>query len=133
MVTKTIYGWLHPANFVQHAAIVASLVAAQVVADAAVNFAGSYDDPNHPNCLREIVMLDAINAVVSGTDGAPACPPDGSGREWKLPGKVDGDTILVDFTPKGGPKDLKGVWEPEPVPGIRWPDGNIWTAKQIIE
>ena len=99
----------------------------------AVNFEGSYDDPNHPNCLRVIKMLNSTNVAVSGTDGNPGCPPDGSGEEWSLLGKVDDDTILVDFTPKGGPKDLKGVWESTPVPGIRWPDKNIWTKKQTVE
>lgn len=35
-------------------------------------------------------------------------------------------TIFVDFSPKGGPKDLLGVYN-EDLNGIKWPDGNLWT------
>ncbi len=66
---------------------------------------------------------------MSGTDGNPGCPPDGSGKGWTLVGSVKEDKIFVDFTPKGGPKDLEGKWEADPVPGIRWPDGNLWSSK----
>jgi hypothetical protein len=100
----------------------------------AIDFTGSYDDPNHPNCLREVRVVSGSNeADVSGTDGAPGCPPDGSGETWNLVGKVDGGTIEVDFSPKGGPEDLKGVWETAPVPGIRWPDGNLWSVKTATQ
>ena len=100
------------------------------IVNAAVDFTGSYDDPNHPNCLREIQVVQGSDvAHVAGTDGSPGCPPDGSGKPWNLVGKVEGDTILVDFSPKGGPANLKGVYEPSPKPGIRWPDGNLWARK----
>lgn len=46
-------------------------------------------------------------------------------------GEVDGNSIKVDFTPKGGPANLKGVWESSPVPGIRWPDNNLWSLKDM--
>eukprot|EP00567_Pseudictyota_dubia_P013707 CAMPEP_0197457552 /NCGR_PEP_ID=MMETSP1175-20131217/46408_1 /TAXON_ID=1003142 /ORGANISM="Triceratium dubium, Strain CCMP147" /LENGTH=344 /DNA_ID=CAMNT_0042991953 /DNA_START=107 /DNA_END=1141 /DNA_ORIENTATION=+ len=97
-----------------------------------VDFSGSYADPNHPNCLREI-KVEGTTADVSGTDGDPGCPPDGSGDGWDLVGKVDGDTILVDFSPKGGPANLKGVYESSPIPGIRWPDGNLWSRKDAAD
>lgn len=102
----------------------AALIAVQPVN--AAEFAGSYSDPGHPNCKRNIVVNgDSIN--LSGTDGNPGCPANGDGREWGLSGKVSGDDIFVDFSPKGGPKDLKGVWDGS---GIRWPDGNKWTKKE---
>ena len=94
-----------------------------------VDFSGGYSDPNHPNCLRNVEVAGPA-ATVSGTDGTPGCPADGSGKTWALTGKVEGNTILVDFTPKGGPKDLKGVWEESPNAGIRWPDGNLWALKK---
>ena len=78
-------------------------------------------DPNHPNCLR-IVSVDGTRASLKGTDGNPGCPADGSGNSWTLTGKVDGDSIFVDFSPKGGPKDLKGVFDGD---GIKWPDGKF--------
>jgi hypothetical protein len=64
----------------------------QVVTSAAANaldFTGSYSDPKHPNCLRNIVVsptagsTTTTQAQVSGTDGTPGCPPDGSGRPWR--------------------------------------------------
>ena len=82
-------------------------------------------DPNHPNCLREITSL-GTTATLAGTDGNPGCPVDGSGRKWELTGKIDNKDIYVDFSPKGGPKDLKGVFDGS---GIKWPDGNKWSLK----
>jgi hypothetical protein len=101
-------------------------------------FAGSYADPFHPNCQRTIVVQDkgklpaAAAVTLRGTDGNPGCPPDGSGAPWTLAGTADAATgsLLVDFSPKGGPADLRGVWEEGEAggsPGIRWPDGNKWT------
>ena len=84
-----------------------------------------YSDPNHVNCLREILHI-GHRVYVHGTDGDPNCPPDGSGDRWELSGKVKDKHVYVDFSPKGGPKDLDGVWEKSPVPGIRWEDGNLW-------
>eukprot|EP00542_Grammatophora_oceanica_P012154 CAMPEP_0194032712 /NCGR_PEP_ID=MMETSP0009_2-20130614/5596_1 /TAXON_ID=210454 /ORGANISM="Grammatophora oceanica, Strain CCMP 410" /LENGTH=136 /DNA_ID=CAMNT_0038673237 /DNA_START=45 /DNA_END=455 /DNA_ORIENTATION=- len=108
-------------------AIGAVLATTPNVADATVapDFSGSYSDPNHPNCQR-IISVDGTKANLKGTDGNPGCPADGSGAKWYLTGKVDGSSILVDFTPKGGPADLKGVWDNN---GIRWPDGNKWSKK----
>lgn len=82
-------------------------------------------DPKHPNCLRIIkVTSDGMTADISGTDGTPGCPPDGSGKPWNLQGKIEGNDILVDFTPKGGPANLKGILRNDK---IEWPDGNAWT------
>jgi len=91
----------------------------------AVDFTGSYSDPKHPNCKRNIAVEKGNpTAQISGTDGNPGCPVGGEGKTWALSGRVDGDSLLVDFSPKGGPKDLKGTWDGD---GIRWPDGNKWT------
>merc|ERR1712232_617300 len=93
-----------------------------------LSLSGSYSDGNHPNCLRLVKVLGK-HAVVSGTDGDPGCPADGSGDAWNLLATVAGDTITVDFSPKGGPEDLTGVLEESPVVGIRWEDGNLWVKK----
>jgi len=92
-----------------------------------------YSDPNHPHCKRSIEVQGGTDAiVVSGTDGDPAsgyagCPPDGSGVAWQVNGSLHQDAIVVDFSPKGGPKDLTG----QIVEGdIVWEDRNIWTAKR---
>lgn len=95
----------------------------------AVDFGGSYSDPNHPGCARLVAVEDDGVALVSGADGNPGCSG-GDGRPWQLKGKVSGDDkIFIDFSPKGGPKDLTGVWEAGKKPGIRFPDGNKWTLE----
>ena len=128
--------WVLTTENLQKAVSVASISAVMAVApmsvNAVVDFSGSYSDPNHPNCLRviEVPKDNSKNGVaaISGTDGTPGCPPDGSGKTWQLQGKITGDEIFIDFSPKGGPKDLVGKWEDSPS-GIRFPDGNKWTKK----
>jgi len=94
-----------------------------------MGLSGEYSDPNHPNCIRHIkVAADGIHAYVSGTDGNPGCPQDGSGKAWGLDGTVrPPDTIIVDFSPKGGPKSLEGK---RIEAGILWEDQNIWRKKR---
>jgi hypothetical protein len=118
-------------NAAAAATISAALVGAPLVSNAGAgfDFTGSYSDPKHPNCKREVVVSGA-SAKVSGTDGNPGCPASGAGKPWSLAGEVKIDrkekTLLVDFSPKGGPANLKGVWD-ESAKGIKWPDGNIWS------
>jgi hypothetical protein len=123
--------WVLNKENIQKAASIASISAAiaasPMVANAKPEFAGSYSDPKHENCLR-VVEVKGNVAMISGTDGSPACPPDGAGKAWNLQGKINGDEIFIDFTPKGGPKDMTGLWEDD-TPGIRFPDGNKWTKK----
>ena len=118
------------------AVLAASPMAANAAAPPANYFAGSYSDPFHPNCQRVILKDDNKSSALStltirGTDGNPGCPADGTGTPWTLTGQVvdgggddGGASILVDFTPKGGPPNLKGTWDGS---GIKWPDGNKWT------
>ena len=111
----------------------ATVVTTSPLVGHAIDFSGQYSDPNHPHCLREIVVVDRTTVQVKGTDGNPGCSPvDGSGgTPWELTGKINGDSILVDFSPKGGPKDLMGVYDGATAPeSIKWPDGNSWTLKE---
>jgi hypothetical protein len=127
----TANAWIFSKEAVPKAVSIASVTAAismdPLAADAA-DFAGSYADPNHPNCLR-VISVSGVEAILTGTDGNPGCPPDGSGEAWRLMGKVDGNSIFVDFSPKGGPPGLKGIWDDSAPAGIKWPDGNKWTLK----
>jgi hypothetical protein len=108
---------------------------ASAIVSGGENFAGSYSDPKHPNCKRiiEVVASNGEKKVLlSGADGTPACPADGSGKEWALQGRIDGGgtKILVDFSPKGGPSDIAGnFFQGKDSSGINWPDGNTWTKK----
>ena len=93
-------------------------------------FEGRYSDPNHLEGFRVISITGELDIETGLRDGA--C--DGSDRSstvtsWTLPtkagkGQDESDVIIIDFSPKGGPKDLKGTFE---VDGIRWSDGNKWT------
>lgn len=124
--------WVFPGaaikKFASIASVSASMATAPLIANA-VDFSGSYADPNHPNCQR-VIAVKGTNAILTGTDGNPGCPPDGSGNQWKLTGKVEDGSIFVDFSPKGGPTDLKGIWDDSTPKGIKWPDGNKWTIKE---
>lgn len=104
-------------------ALLASLVitVTPAAAHAVSIFEGNYADPKHPGCARAI----ASNGVVSGTDGTPGCENGEPQQPWNLSGKIfeDEKKIFIDFSPKGGPKDLTGEWVGN---GVRFPDGNVW-------
>ena len=102
--------------------------------------AGYYSDPNHPHCPR-IIQVAASLLAVSGTDGPDggACLADGTGGvPWAVPGRVrmTPDTpkvrLWVDFSSKGGPPNLVGVFYNNATGGggggtIQWEDGNTWS------
>ena len=90
-------------------------------------FVGDFADPKHPGCLRAIAGQPPI-LEVTGTDGTPGCLNGEKQRPWALTGEVvkvpsKEDQILIDFSPKGGPKNLLGKWTGT---GILFPDGNEW-------
>ena len=90
-------------------------------------FEGRYTDPAHPGGFREITMLDEWKeeyrlAEVKGGKGK------GEPEHFTLKARAGKrgltDYIIIDFSPKGGPKDVEGVWEGN---GIRFPkDNNKW-------
>jgi len=82
---------------------------------------GEYWDPFHPRGLRT-VRVSGDTVTVAGKD-----EPDGP--TWKLTGAVDKDeNLLIDFSPKGGPKDLLGKYVNKlDSTGIVFPDGNRWS------
>ena len=82
-------------------------------------FVGNYRDPNHPDGMRRITVKGK-EVTLTGTDSA-------GGKQWVLKAKEDFEgTMFVDFSPKGGPKNLLGVFD-EKDGGIKWPDGNLWS------
>jgi hypothetical protein len=103
-------------------------------------FTGDYDDPNHPNCLRQVKV---VGAPIRGDGSRPANPIievtgyDGkSGKTctdrptrddlWKVQGSVNRNNVeaVIDFSPKGGPSNLKATYDNG---GIVFPDGNRWS------
>ena len=97
------------------------------VLSATNEFVGNYLDPNHPGCVRTIKAISLTEIAVTGLDGAAGGACNGKDdKKWgPLDGKVTGDTIVIDFSPKGGPSDLTGTWTPAQK-RITWADGNYW-------
>jgi len=82
---------------------------------------GTFSDPNHMGFTRDIEFGDENSQVViTGKDSS-------AGDEWELKGTYDEaeKVVKVDFSPKGGPKDLVGKVDDKG--GIHWPDGNVWS------
>ena len=106
----TVLGGIHPAN-------------AAVGAEA---FVGTFTDPiNHPGGTRTIKLLEGRNvgdyqlAEVYGGGGR------GEPQNYVLPAAIIGDrTIVIDFSPKGGPRDFVGVLDKGDIRFLK--DGNRW-------
>ncbi|KOO32147.1 hypothetical protein Ctob_015260 [Chrysochromulina tobinii] len=81
-----------------------------------IRLAGKWSDPMHPGCTRKI-QLSAGKAFIAGSDE--------DGKPWKVVGTVTGNDIIIDFSPKGGPKDVKATFVIGK--GITFPDGNVWS------
>eukprot|EP00545_Synedropsis_sp_CCMP1620_P012974 CAMPEP_0119013584 /NCGR_PEP_ID=MMETSP1176-20130426/8530_1 /TAXON_ID=265551 /ORGANISM="Synedropsis recta cf, Strain CCMP1620" /LENGTH=153 /DNA_ID=CAMNT_0006966685 /DNA_START=20 /DNA_END=481 /DNA_ORIENTATION=+ len=88
-------------------------------------FEGTFSDPiNHPGGTRTIKVIgESIGeytlAQVEGGGGR------GEPKSFVLPALIVGDrAIIIDFSPKGGPRDFTGVLEKGDIKFIR--DGNRW-------
>eukprot|EP00536_Pseudo-nitzschia_multiseries_P005221 jgi/Psemu1/303182/fgenesh1_kg.95_\ len=101
-------------------------------------FTGDYNDPNHPECLRQVKVVGAplkgdgtrspypvIEVVGYDGKGGKVCTDRPTRDElWKVTGTVKtNDSAMIDFAPKGGPT-LLAKYEDG---GIVFPDGNKWT------
>ena len=98
---------------------------AQAAAEGGSVFCGTYSDPiNHPGGKRTIRLTgeklgDYQLAEVAGGGGI------GEPKNYILPAVVVGDrAIIIDFSPKGGPRDFTGVIEKDGIKFLR--DGNKW-------
>ena len=88
-------------------------------------FVGSYSDPNHPGGYRTVSLSDSKIGEfrVASLEGNDAKDE----PLFRLPALVYADQMTVDFSAKGGPAALTGVWVGD---GIKWPDGNKWPRTQ---
>ena len=97
--------------------LVLSNVSPAHAADSRSEIEGRYSDPNHPKGYRQ-VTLTANTLTIDGSDSSK------DAQSWSLKGSTsDGVDLVIDFSPKGGPKDLKGKFVGD---GIVFPDGNKW-------
>ena len=79
-----------------------------------------WNDPAHPGCTRKIVV-QGNTAFITGADE--------DGKPWKVKGKIEGNSIIVDFTPKGGPTGVEAKYIVGK--GLAFPDGNVWTNSKV--
>lgn len=66
---------------------------------AGIRFGGTYSDPLHPDCPRKVVLAGK-KAIITGTDTA-------GGKEWKVKGEPYGKYLIIDFSSKGGPTEVR--------------------------
>ena len=113
------------------ATIVGGSIFAPATADAAGPagpevFVGTFTDPiNHPGGMRTISLLEGKKvgdyqlAEVQGGGGR------GEPENYVLPAAIIGDrTIVIDFSPKGGPRDFVGILDKGDIRFLK--DGNRW-------
>jgi len=90
---------------------------------------GTYTDPMHPGCTRRV-------AQIAGTKFASIRGADEDGIPWVAGANVacadyngvGKEQLIVDFTAKGGPKDVVAVADySETSCKLTFPDGNVWT------
>jgi len=94
------------------------------------SFQGVFSDPKHPKGYRVIVAKGSA-ATMSLSDGGA------DSKLFNLPVKVnkgkDGTTTLtIDFSPKGGPKNIIGTLANDGS-SISFPDGNKWKKNVGLE
>lgn len=108
------------------AAAIAILVPSKEVnADSAPSYQGVFMDPNHPKGYRVLTGDSSI-----GTMQLQDIPEDSI---YEIPLKIETDKILIDFSVKGGPKDVTGVvGSIGGVTTISFPDGNVWKKETGI-
>jgi hypothetical protein len=109
--------------------LISSTAPASAAAQGAEAFVGTFTDPiNHPGGKRTIRLLDQkigdyqlAEVIGGGGIGEP--------KNYILPAAVIGDrTIVIDFSPKGGPKDFVGVLDGGDIKFLR--DGNRWPRQK---
>merc|ERR1719261_228488 len=80
-------------------------------------FQGKFSDPAHSDMTRAIEYAGGRDYQISGADEDK--------KPWKVFGKrKNSDTLIVDFTPKGGPAEV--VAKVQVGGDIKFPDGNVW-------
>ena len=92
---------------------------------------GIYSDPNHKNGYRVVRVVGKSNAVVTLQDepNSPIISVDG-----KIKSKKSGTTITLDFSPKGGPKDIVATfYNGSGGDQLLFSDGNVWTKSVGVD
>lgn len=91
-------------------------------------FSGVYTDPKHPKGYR-VVRETPKGAAIVLQDG-PKSDIIRLNAKTKYNKKKDETTLTIDFSVKGGPKNLPGVYKNGK---ISFPDGNAWPKSSGID
>jgi len=94
-------------------------------------WSGKYLDNKHPGCERQILKEGEDQYSIVGTSsvikGQKECKKGDKVKRWGITGVVDNvnspNIMTVDFSPKGGPTDVKVTKGSD---FIEFPDGNRW-------
>ncbi|KAL7535183.1 hypothetical protein ACHAXR_011256 [Thalassiosira sp. AJA248-18] len=92
---------------------------------------GVYSDPNHKKGYRVVRAVDKSNAVVTLQD-----EPNGAiiTVDGKIKSKSSGTTITLDFSSKGGPKDIVATFSNgSGGEQLFFSDGNAWTKSVGVD
>lgn len=82
-----------------------SLISSTMITAKATSIDGSFSDPFHPGCKRVITKQGDGKIKIEGSDNVDGSNP------WVLFATEDEKgNILVDFSPKGGPKNILGMY-----------------------
>ena len=65
-----------------------------------IDFSGSFSDPNHPGCVRNIFIFDLDTVWIEGNDGNPGCSKDTIVTQFTVTAKISGNEIIADFSNK---------------------------------
>lgn len=86
---------------------------------------GEYTDPNHPGCERVFKVVNSTHGDMFGNDDCKSSTEPWGPLSVSI---TDTYTLICDFSPKGGPADLQGVYTAaSPYGHITWEDGNVWS------
>ena len=91
-----------------------------------------YEDPEHGNAIRKVSLSQNGKISIIGKDTP-------KGKIWRAKGIVtDDNKMLLDFSSKGGPKDIKAQFVKSKHKlglnnnNIKFDDGNVWKAVQFF-
>merc|ERR1719440_2515987 len=87
-----------------------------------VRLAGKYTDPNHPGGYRKLTLVGTNKVIVNGADE--------DGVPFTVKGTYEGNTVTLDFSPKGGPKDAPATYSL--AKGLTFADGNTWSKGTVV-
>eukprot|EP00440_Ansanella_granifera_P030457 gb/GFBE01033090.1/.p1 GENE.gb/GFBE01033090.1/~~gb/GFBE01033090.1/.p1 ORF type:complete len:195 (+),score=29.24 gb/GFBE01033090.1/:1-585(+) len=94
----------------------------------AVEWAGSYEDPERPGCKRKVLQLDTNEIQVNGKDPdrGRTCNANKNLEKWTVKGTVSGNDVRINLGGPDGGRQVVGKWDGS---GITFENGMKWEKK----